>query len=37
MMGLEKDDAYIAQRFRDKETRSITWMLVTGTKSLPRP
>ena len=33
-MGLEKDDAYIAQRFRDKETRSITWitwMLVTGT------
>jgi len=32
MMGLEKDDAYAAQRFRDKETRANTWLLVTGPK-----
>jgi len=32
MMGLERDDSYAAQRFRDKETRSITWLLVTGSK-----
>jgi len=32
MMGLEKDETYIAQRFRDRETRASTWVLVTGPK-----
>jgi len=32
MTGLERDDTFAAQRFRDKETRSITWVLVTSSK-----
>lgn len=32
MIGLEKDDAFAAQRFRDKETRAITWRLITSPK-----
>lgn len=32
VMGLEKDDAFVSQRFRDRETRAMTWLLVTGPK-----
>jgi hypothetical protein len=32
MHGLERDDAYAALRFRDREIRDRTWVLVTSPK-----